>query len=753
MFKNKVRFYIILGLIVVFLGTILSITLLVSAIKAGVYGHVPDIEEIQKHKNFEETRIFASGGELIGTMFSVNRSNVPYSKIPSHVINALIATEDARFFEHDGVDFIALSRVLAKSVLLRSQSSGGGSTISQQLAKNLYGRAKYSFFSIAINKIREMIIASRIEKIYTKEEILCLYLNTVSFGDNVYGIENAALRYFSVHCSMLSIDQAAVLIGILKANTLYNPRINAGRSIMRRNTVMQQMVKYGYLNSDKYNKLSRLALRLKYQPESDYKRKAGYFIDFVQQEAKDIIEKYNRDHSTNIDILTDGLKIETTLDFQLQQAALQATNKHIIQLQRIANSQIANSRFWKNNPEIINKWKHSRLQSSTPIDSIQPMNMSWGMNDTLLRLTAIDSFKYANSRVQAAVFATDPRNGAIKVWIGGVNYITAPYNRVLAKRQVGSTFKPIVYYTALAQGIEPCEQFKNERETYSEFDDWSPGNADNEYGGFYSMKGGLANSVNTITAKVFFKAGLENVITSARQMGITADIPEAPSIALGIASISLYEMVKAYATIANKGYAYSNYAITKITDSKGKVLYQHFNRSLGSKLEENICEKLIDMMEAVADSGTARRLRDVYGFNYEVACKTGTTQDNTDGWFIGATPKLSMGVWVGFDNPAIHFQDIQTGQGANTSLPIWAMTMNKAGLGKYTAPFLLDPENISDCMLYYPDRSYIRQERRAQRDSVREIKRQNRQIEKEERKIKRQEKREERKKNKKWWWF
>ena len=741
--KKSLKFYIITSVLCLLLITMLFVGGLVIAVKAGLFGHIPDLEEIYKYKNVEETRVYASGGELIGTLYRVDRSNVKFEKIPKHVIHALIATEDSRFFEHSGVDFVALARVFTKTLLFSNESSGGGSTISQQLAKNLFGRKRYPFLSMPITKIREMIIASRIEELYSKEEILCLYLNTVCFGENIYGIENASLRYFSRHCDKLTIDQGALLIGTLKGNTLYNPRVNPERAVKRRTTVLNQMLKYGYINEAIYQNLCEIPLGLKYTNVSEYRRKAGYFLDYVQGEAQDIIDRYNKVHDTKYDLLTDGLKIQTTLDYQLQQSALRATNRHILQLQRIASAQIRSSQFWRNNPSFIKQWRKQRSRSAGPVDSLQSMNVGWGMDDTVLRLTPIDSFRYASSRLQAAVFATDPRSGAIKAWIGGVNYITAPFNRVLSKRQVGSTFKPIVYYSAINQGVDPCEKIKNEREVYSEYNDWSPQNADSVYGGFYTLKGGLANSVNTITAKLLFRAGIDNVIQNARLMGITSDLPNDPSIALGTASISLLEMVGAYAIIANKGRAYDNYAITQITDSKGKVLYKNSPHSRGNVIDETSCEKLIDVMKAVADSGTAQRLRNKYGFKAEVACKTGTTQDNVDGWFIGCTPRLAMGVWVGFDNPAIHFFDTKTGQGANTSLPIWAMTMNGAGL-KYTVPFYLDENNCSTCKLFFADRGDIREQRRlerdavrAEKDSIKELKRIERKTRREERKARR----------------
>lgn len=704
--KPKSRFKKILyrTLALIILTPIVFILSLIWSIQGGLFGELPTEMEVKFINNHEASQVVSSDRIVLGRYYKENRVTIDLSDIPSHALDALVATEDARFFEHKGVDIIALSRVLVKSILMGDASAGGGSTISQQLAKNVYGRKSYFMLSMPINKIKEMIIASRIETVYTKDQILALYLNTVSFGENVYGIENASLRYFSKHCKNLELEEAAVLIGILKGNTLYNPRKNPENSLNRRNTVLQQMNKYAYLSDEDYEKLIKKPLGLKYKSALGYRQENGYFLDHIKPQVLEAIDKYNVENGTDFNIYTSGLKIETTLDKKLQNNLLKAVNRHLTLLQPKLDKQMAQTKFWTKNRSIIDKFKkkHTNLRTEKS-QTLVP----WFNQDSLMNLTSIDSLKHCLSRLQASVMAADPETGAVRVWIGGNNHQYAPYNRVLSKRQVGSTFKPIVYYSAMEKGVRPCKMIKNERKVYDEYENWSPRNSDGVYDGYYSVKGALAKSVNTVTAEMLFKAGIDKVIENAQKMGVTSELPEVPSIALGTASISLFEMIQVYTCFANEGLMNKNYCIERITSKDGTVIFEHKSEPK-QILRKRIVQNLIGMMKAVADEGTARRLRSIYKFDFEIAAKTGTTQNNTDGWFIGYTPKLVMGVWVGADNPAIHFKDTRTGQGANTALPIWAMGMaqaTKKAKDKYTGSFELSNENTLDCVLFNEKKS------------------------------------------------
>lgn len=657
-----------------FVGILIFILGLVFFVKQGIFGKIPSYDDLRNISNQEASLVYSADDVLIGKFFNENRSAVDFEKIPPHVIDALIATEDSRFMEHDGVDYKSLLRVFFKSILLGDDKSGGGSTLSQQLVKNLFGRKRYYILSMPIIKIREMVIASRIEEIYSKEEILALYLNTVSFGENIFGIENAAMRYFSRHSNELTIEEGAVLIGMLKANTYYNPHINPKNSEGRRNIVMLQMTKNKSLTKQQYDSISQIPLKLKYKSALDYDREQGYFLSFIKNEASRIIEEYNSHHGTSYDLNKDGLRIETTLLKKMQNILLSENNKHILRLQKTLDNQLKKVRFWNKNKHIIEEWEQKN--GKLPLTAKNGL-FAYGMHDSIMNLNSIDSLKYCLSRLQSAVLASDPNTGAIRVWIGGTNYQFYPYNRVLSKRQVGSTFKPIVYYTALAHGLEPCKYIKNEKITYEEYDDWSPGNGTETYEGYYSVRGALANSINTIAAQVLFEAGIDESINTAKSLGIKSYIPEVPSIVLGVADISLFEMVQAYASFANGGYNSTLYAIENITTQDGKVLYKRRETKQEQILDEYALEELVSMMTDVVNSGTARRIREVYHIKGDIAGKTGTTQNNTDGWFIGYTPNLVMGVWVGVDNPAIKFQTTAVGQGANTALPIWALGYEK----------------------------------------------------------------------------
>ncbi|MBK8806130.1 MAG: penicillin-binding protein [Bacteroidales bacterium] len=404
------------GLVGFLAFTILFIFLLVLAVKAGIFGKIPNNAELAKISNAEASLVYSSEGMLIGKYFSENRYEVALNDIPSHITDALISTEDIRFMQHEGIDIKSLMRVLVKSILFQQDNAGGGSTISQQLIKNVYGRKSYGILTMPVAKVKEMILAAKLEDIYTKHEILALYLNTVSFGENVFGIEAASYRYFSKSCKQLSIEEGAVLIGMLKANTMYNPHLYPQRSLERRNVVLSLMSKNKIITTEQADSLQKLELNLNYESATAFIQENGYFLDYVQKEAIKIIEKYNVKNNTDFDILTDGLIITTTLDKNMQDAYLAANNKHIIYLQEILRKQLEKKKFWEK--EKIKVY----FDSLSSISDAKKTLVPWGIKDSIMLLNNIDSLKYFMSALQSAVLAADPKTGAIKTWIGGSNH-------------------------------------------------------------------------------------------------------------------------------------------------------------------------------------------------------------------------------------------------------------------------------------------------------------------------------------------
>ncbi len=652
-------------------------TLFILFIYIGLFGKLPAKNELKSIQHPIASEVYSADSVLMGKYYIQNRQDLKSYEIPTILKEALIATEDIRFYNHSGIDLRSLARVAVKTILLRHESSGGGSTITQQLAKNLFPRKEYHFLTMPINKFREMLTAFRIEHVYTKEEILELYLNTVPFGENTYGIKSASLRYFNKNPQFLSIEEAAVLVGMLKATNYYNPHTNYDNALRRRNVVLAQMTKYGYCTPENKDSIQKLSIKLDYVPLSHNSGIAPYFREFLRQEVEKWCEKnlINENGENTCNLYTDGLKIYTTIDSRLQNYAEKAMKEHMAYVQDIFDKQWANRDIWKRNPEIE---KILLKQISKENYSDEPVNrevFSWkGMSEK--KLTSIDSLKYYLQFLQTGFLAMDVQTAEIKAWIGGINHKYFQYDHVLAKRQVGSTFKPLVYLSALEDGILPCDFFPNDSIVYEEYDNWLPQNADHKYGGFYSLKGALTHSVNTVSVSILLKTGFKKVISIAKKAGIESEIPEVPSLALGTADISLLEMVNAYQALANKGEYIKRKYISRIEDKNGNILYLAENKSEGEQIadEKNI-EMLVEMMKNVVNNGTAASLRSKYHLYTDIAGKTGTTQNHTDGWFIGFTPSIVAGVWVGGDYQNIRFESLKYGQGAFTALPIWAKFM------------------------------------------------------------------------------
>ena len=667
------------GIALLMLGFLLFLIVYV-----GFTGPVPSSEELQKIKNPVSTEVYANDGRLLGRYYIENRSNVSFDQISPNVINALIATEDSRFYHHRGIDEIALLRVFLKSVLLQDRSSGGGSTLSQQIAKNLYPRKSFGPLTMPINKLRESIIAYRLEKLYTKDEILTLYLNTVPFAENTFGIGVASERFFSKPPIKLKVHEAATLVGMLKANNSYNPRKNPERSLERRNVVIDQMLKYNYISVGEAKLYKAEPLNLTYNLITYNEGPAPYLMEKLRLFLQNWCDNHMKEDQTPYNLFTDGLKIRTTIDFDMQLAAENAVADQMKNLQAVFDQTWGKKKPWGNDQSVVTRAmkrsdRYRNLKKSgVPDDQVKaifntPTSVSlftWN-GQKQAEMTPLDSIQYYLKILNTGFMAMDPFSGELKAYIGGNDFRYFKYDHTTSKRQVGSTFKPIVYLGALEAGISPDAYFANERKVYEDYDNWSPENSHDEYTGFYSMEGALSKSINTIAVEVLMQAGISNVVDLSKRMGIDSDLPPYPSLALGTASVSLQEMVCAYSELVNGGRKVTPYYLKAIESNSGKVLEEFQNIQPDEQVAspEN-CYIITQMLKSVVNDGTGSAIRSVWGIDSEFAGKTGTTQDQADGWFIGMTPTLVAGAWVGGEDPSIHFRSLGEGAGGRTALPI-----------------------------------------------------------------------------------
>ncbi|MEM1407766.1 MAG: transglycosylase domain-containing protein [Bacteroidota bacterium] len=683
MFKKLLRLLLKLGF-----TAVVVLALFVMLVASGLFGELPTKVQLANIKNNVTTEVYSADGVLIGKYYIQERSNISFDQISKNVIHALIATEDARFYDHYGIDPRSLIRVLLKTVILRDRSGGGGSTISQQLVKNIFPREDHGIWTIPVIKAKESILAYRLENIYSKDEILALYLNTVPFGDNVFGIETASRRFFSKSSSELKPEEAAVLVGMLKANYTYNPRLFPEKSLTRRNTVLNQMHKYGYLNENELSHLKDQPLKLNYSAAKERASSASYFKQRLKNKLQEWIRLNPKPDGTHYNLYTDGLKIYTTIDSRIQKYAEKAMQSHMADLQKSFDQHWKSSQPWDKDPAILKaaihrnpKYIRLKKEGRTETEIYQalgqkkPMKVfKWG-DQKEQELSTLDSIKHYLKILQSGVLALDPKNGDVKAWVGGVdfNYFQFDHVSKSTKRQVGSTFKPFVYAAALERGYDPCAHISASRLVYTDQKDWTPNNADEEENILkYSYKGALAKSVNTVAVKVLEEVGLDETITLARSLGIESDIPELPSIALGTPSISLCEMTRAYAALANDGIVREPRFIAKIENNRGELLAE-FNTDNGKReISEETAALITEMMREVIHTGTGSRIRWKYSLSNDLAGKTGTTQSNADGWFIGYNPALVVGVWVGADDPRVRFRSSRLGSGANMALPIFA---------------------------------------------------------------------------------
>jgi penicillin-binding protein 1A len=675
------------------LSAIFFVVALVIAVGCGSFGKIPTAQELKTIETHTASEIYSSDSLLIGKYYVENRTNANFNEISPAVINALVATEDVRFFQHNGIDVKSWMRVFFRSILLSDEHGGGGSTLSQQLAKNLYPRKKHFLLSTPINKIREMFVARRLESIYSKEDLLKLYLNTVSFSENIFGIEVAAQRFFQKKPNKLRIQEAATLIGTLKGTSLYNPVRHPDRALTRRNTVLSQMVKYGYIKKRTCDSLQKTPLALKYQRENSNEGTATYFRENLRRAVEEKLVDFQKEDGTPYNLYTDGLKITTTINAKMQQLAEEAMKEQMARLQKDFDAAWKNAKPWGNETAVMEAMKKSPrwrncIENGMCDEDIEklirrpiPMTLfAWkGDRDTLL--SPLDSIKYYYKILNTGFLMIDHHNGAVRAWVGGVDYKYFKYDHITSRRQVGSTFKPIVYAAALKTGVSPCEYFEDRLVTYTDYSNWKPQNSDNLYGGQFSMTGALTYSVNTIAIELLMRAGIPSVRDLAAKMGISTEIPAVPSIALGATDASLMDMVRVYGTIANQGAVPNLWSLAKIETAEGEILFDDTNKyrenAFETVLAPDIANEVRKMLESVVDNGTAQRLRTTYGLNSAIAGKTGTTQAQADGWFLGFTPTFTFGAWVGAEMPRVRFRSLSMGQGANTALPICGLFLQK----------------------------------------------------------------------------
>jgi penicillin-binding protein 1A len=708
----------------VFLGGILAIVLLFLLASWGALGEMPDYTRLENPETNLATEIISSDDKTLGKFyFDDNRTPVGFDDLPKNLVDALVATEDVRYYEHSGIDARGTLRAI-----VNLGSKGGASTISQQVARQLFvGVASTSTISRLTQKIKEWVIATRLERQYTKEEIIVMYFNIYDFGNNGDGIRSAARIYFGKEPKELDLKESAMLVGMFKNSSLYNPipSRNPVGVRNRRNVVLAQMAKYDYITEDIKESLQKTELDLNFSPESHREGIATYFREYLRSFMKEWVSDVNnrKPDGSKYNINSDGLKVFTTIDSRMQQYAEDAVAQHMPRLQAEFDHQNTPERnktapFLELNQTEINnllrngmrrgeRWRILKEQGKSDKEIIASFEIPAEMEifkwvddkptylDTVMK--PMDSMRYYKSFLRTGMMSMDPLTGHVKAWVGGMNYRHFQYDMVKqGKRQVGSTFKPFVYATAIDQlQVSPCDSFPRspitiEANKYGNPESWTVTNVDANYSGKQTLKDALASSTNTVTARLMNEIGPQPVVEIAKKLGITSEILPVPAIALGTADISVYEMVAAYATFANKGVYNTPVMVTRIEDKNGTVLYQ-FAPESKDVLSEEVAYVTVNLMEGVTQAGSGKRLRHktlgevpiykeiITGYPYElenpIAGKTGTTQNQSDGWFMGMVPNLVTGVWVGAEDRAVHFSSTAYGQGASMALPIWGLYM------------------------------------------------------------------------------
>ena len=737
---------------------VLSAVIAFTAIWKGWIGYMPDMEEIQNPINRSASQVYSADGKVLGT-YNRNKENrivIPYSKISPYLVKALVATEDERFYDHSGIDFIALGRAIVKRGLMGQTSAGGGSTITQQLAKQVWSEKAHFTLERMLQKPIEWVIAVKLERYYTKEEIIALYFNKFDFLHNAVGIKIAANTYFNKEPADLSLVEAATLVGMCKNPSLFNPVRYPDRCLERRNVVLMQMVKNGYLSKSEYETEKLKPLKLDFHRYDHKDGSATYFRDFLRQylmaekpdkadypswnKAQYVYDsiaweqdplygwcnKHYRKDGGTYNVYDDGLKIYTTIDSRMQMYAEEAVYQHVAKyLQPAFDKSIrgrANAPFSSNlNQQQINqimaravtqceRYRNMKTAGAsdeeihTAFHTKIPMSVFTYHGEVDTTMTPIDSIRYYKSFLRTGMMSMDPKSGAVKAYVGGMDFTHFMYDMVTAgRRQVGSTIKPFLYALAMENGFSPCDKAPNQQRTYMVGGQaWTPRNANrNRYGEMVTLKWGLQQSNNWISAYLMSKLNPSQFVELLHSFGIyNPDIYPSMSLCLGPCEVSVAEMVSAYSAFCNHGIRCAPMFVTRIEDNEGNVIAE-FQPRMNEVISADAANKMLILLQAVVDGGTAGRLRYRYQMEGPIGAKTGTTNNNSDGWFIGFTPQLVTGCWVGGEDRDIHFDSMAMGQGATMALPIWAIYMKKvfanAALG-YTTDASFDiPEDFNPC--------------------------------------------------------
>ena len=731
-----------------------------------MFADIPSFEELENPDSKLATQVIAEDGEILTTFHIENRSYVTYDELSPNLVNAAIATEDVRFYNHSGIDFRALARVAFKTVLGGNSGQGGGSTITQQLAKTLYPREDVSskipgmsILKMVWIKLKEWITAVKLERNYTKDEIMNMYMNQVFFGSNAYGIKAASQTFFAKNPIDLTVEESATLVGMVNKPTRYNPALNPDKSLVRRNFVISQMAKAGFITTAECDSIQQIPITLSYQiqdhnagfgpyfrdmlrrtmnakkpKKSSYAQYEDYVVDSLQWADDGLygwLNKNKKADGSSYNLDRDGLRIYTTINYKMQKYAEEAVAEHLGKdlqksfwrdLRRKTNKPFSNdipketinqlmkqARRWSDRYRIMKNNGASEAEIVKSFD--QPVEMrvfSWnrkGYIDTVM--TPNDSIKYYKSHLRAAFMAIEPHTGHVKAYVGGPNYRYFKYDNVRqGKRQVGSTIKPFLYTLAMQEGMSPCDKVVNVPQTFIVGDTtWTPKSTDKDewIGQTVTLKWGLTKSSNNISAYLMKQYGPNAMVEMMRKMGVGSYLDPVYPLCVGSADISVYEMVSAYNTFPSKGVYVSPIFVTRIEDNMGNVLGE-FNNSKREAVSEYTAYLMANLMQGVVNSGTGVRLRAKYGLKGEIAGKTGTTNDQSDGWFIGYTPSLTAGVWVGAEDRQVHFESLSLGGGSNMALPIWGLFMQKVmkdgTLGVYETDRFVAPPGISlnlDC--------------------------------------------------------
>ena len=746
--KYKLYFY---GFWIIFFSGIIGLTAMFYAASEGYLGEMPDFRQLENPKTNLATQIISSDNKVLGKFhFGENRIPIQFEDLPKNLVDALISTEDERFYSHSGIDFKATLRAI---VFLGKR--GGASTISQQLARQLFvGVRSKNIFEALSQKFKEYVIAVRLERQYTKHEIISMYLNIYDFGYNGDGIKSASNIYFDKELDSLNLEESAMLVGMLKNSSYYNPLRRPELVKSRRNVVFNQMQKNGHLDQKTVDSLKQIPLSIDYTPQSHREGLATYFRAYLQSFMKDWTAENLKKDGSKYNIYLDGLKIYTTINYEMQQYAEEAVKLHMANLQEEFFKQNTpelnptapfldlesedSIKIFQNAMKRSERWRKMRGTGKSEEEMFEvfekevPMSLfSWkGEIDTVMK--PIDSIRYYKHFMQAGMMSMEPQTGHVKAWVGGINYKHFQYDHVKqGKRQIGSTFKPFLYATAIDQlKLSPCDSLPDaiyciEPNKFGNPEPWCPTNSSDKYGGFRTLKNALANSKNTISAQLMDKVGPKPVADLARNLGIESYIPDVPAIALGTPDLSVFEMVGAYGAFANQGIYVKPTMISRIEDKNGTLLYQSVPETKDVISAES-AYATVNLLEGVTKFGSGARLRhdipeeernpvyrDVvtgypYKFENAIAGKTGTTQNQSDGWFMGMVPNRVTGVWVGAEDRATHFETIAYGQGATMALPIWGMFMKKCyeneELGISKEDFLA-PEELTipiDCEAILP---------------------------------------------------